>query len=225
MSKPHRQIFDRIVRMELDFGVVPPHLGPKLWIGEPPVMSLSRPATAHGLVPAVDFVLGGARSGKSRLAQQRAENSGLAPVLVATATAGDDEMADRIARHRAERDARWQTVEEPLDLAGRLATEARPGRILVVDCLTLWLTNVMFAPDGLDPDREGEGLAATLSGLAGPVLLVSNEVGLGIVPDNRLARTFRDHQGRLNQRIAAVADRVTFVVAGLPLVLKGNEDR
>lgn len=186
-------------------------------------MSQSRLAASHGFLPAIDFVLGGARSGKSRLAQLRAESSGLAPVLVATATAGDDEMADRIARHRAERDARWQTVEVPLDLAVRLGAEARPDRILVVDCLTLWLTNVMFAPDGRDPDREGEGLAAALSGLAGPILLVSNEVGLGIVPENRLARTFRDHQGRLNQRIAAVADRVTFVAAGLPLVLKGSE--
>lgn len=184
-------------------------------------MSQSRVTPSNGVPPAVDFLLGGARSGKSRLAQLRAESSGLQPVLVATATAGDDEMADRIARHRAERDSRWATVEEPLDLAGRLAAEAGPGRILVVDCLTLWLTNVMFAPDGRDPDREGEGLAAALSTLAGPILLVSNEVGLGIVPDNALARRFRDHQGRLNQRIAAVSDRVTFVAAGLPLVLKG----
>jgi len=175
--------------------------------------------------PKIDFVLGGARSGKSRLAQTRAEASGLIPVLVATATAGDAEMAERIARHRAERDARWLTVEEPIDLAGALRREARPDRILVVDCLTLWLTNRMFAADHVPPedvDAAGRALAASLPELAGPVVLVSNEVGLGIVPDNALARRFRDHQGRLNQTVAAVADSVTFVAAGLPLVLKGR---
>lgn len=179
--------------------------------------------TSRAAPPRVDFLLGGARSGKSRLAQERAEASGLAPVLVATATVGDDEMAERVARHRAERDRRWATVEEPVELAAALLREAAPGRILVVDCLTLWLANVMFAER--DVEAEIGALAAALGRGAGPVVLVSNEVGLGIVPDNRLARDFRDHQGRLNQRVAAVADRVTFVAAGLPVVLKDADRR
>jgi adenosylcobinamide kinase/adenosylcobinamide-phosphate guanylyltransferase len=172
--------------------------------------------------PLVDFVFGGARSGKTRLAQGRAEASGLAPVLIATATAGDGEMAERIARHRAERGDRWTTVEEPLELADALGRTAGPGVIVMVDCLTLWLSNTMFADR--DPEAAGDALAARLGTLAGPVLLVSNEVGLGIVPDNALARRFRDLQGRLNQKIAAVASRVTFVAAGLPLVLKDAPD-
>ena len=171
--------------------------------------------------PPVELVLGGARSGKTALALARAEASGLAPVMVATAQAFDAEMEARIAAHRAERDGRWTTVEESRDLLGALRREAGAGRILVVDCLTLWLSNLLLAE--ADVEAQIETFAAALSGLAGPVVLVSNEVGLGIVPENALARRFRDLQGRLNRTVAAVADRVTFVAAGLPLVLKGGE--
>jgi adenosylcobinamide kinase/adenosylcobinamide-phosphate guanylyltransferase len=166
----------------------------------------------------VTLVLGGARSGKSRFAEGLASASGLDRVYVATAQAFDDEMRERITEHRGRRDAAWRTVEAPLDLAGCLAREAAPGRIVLVDCLTLWLTNALLGH--LDVEREIEGLLASLSRSRGPVLLVSNEVGSGVVPDNALARAFRDHQGRLNQRVAAIASRVTLIVAGLPLDLK-----
>ena len=175
--------------------------------------------SAAAAVPTVELVLGGARSGKTSLALARAEASGLAPVMVATAEAQDDEMRARIAAHRAERGPAWRTIEEPHDLAGVLERETGAGRVLVVDCLTLWLSNRMFAE--VDVEAEIEALAAALGRVGGPVILVSNEVGLGIVPENALARRFRDLQGRLNRRIAAVADRVTFVAAGLPLLLKG----
>lgn len=143
--------------------------------------------------------------------------AGLDPVYVATAQAYDDEMRDRIRLHRAERGG-MATVEAPIDLAASLAAEGRPGRILLVDCLTLWLSNVMLA--GRDVGADSAGLLAVLGYLPCPAVLVSNEVGMGIVPENALARRFRDAQGRLNQQIAAVADEVTFVAAGLPLYLK-----
>ncbi len=168
---------------------------------------------------AVDFVLGGARSGKTRHALGLAQASGLAPVYVATATAFDAEMTTRIDRHKAERGPEWSSIEEPLELPCVLSEAARPERILLVDCLTLWLSNLLFA------EREIEAASAllveTLGHLAGPAILVSNEIGLGIVPDNALARAFRDHQGLLNQMVAKAATRVTFVAAGLPLRLKG----
>ncbi len=165
------------------------------------------------------LVIGGARSGKSRFAEGLAAQSGLAKVYVATATAWDDEMRSKIARHRQDRDgAGWRTLEEPLDLAGALAREAASGTILLVDCLTLWLTNIML--DGRDAEIETRRLVETLADLAGPAILVSNEVGWGIVPENALARTFRDAQGRLNQRMAQACDNVVLVAAGLPLVLK-----
>ena len=166
------------------------------------------------------LVLGGARSGKSRFAQSRAEAGGLQPVLVATAAAGDEEMAARIARHRAERDTRWRTVEAPLDLLAALTRESAPERIVVVDCLTLWLSNLMQA--GADAETESAALANALPGLAGPAIFVSNEVGLGLVPQTPLGRAFRDAQGRLNQAMAAAATEVVFVAAGLPLTLKGG---
>lgn len=173
--------------------------------------------------PRVDFVLGGARSGKSRLALARAEATRLAPLHLATAAAYDDEMADRIARHKAERGPHWGSVEEQLDLVAALGHTIAPERVVVVDCLTLWLSNLIFA--ARDIETEIARLVEALPELSGPVILVSNEVGLGIVPENALARAFRDHQGRLNQRVAAVADRVTFVAAGLPLVLKDERPR
>jgi adenosylcobinamide kinase/adenosylcobinamide-phosphate guanylyltransferase len=140
-------------------------------------------------------------------------------VFCATAQAFDEEMAQRIARHRAERPASWRTVEESLELASVLAREAAPGRCLLVDCLTLWLSNLIFARR----EDEIDALLAILPALPGHLILVSNEVGWGIVPDNPLARAFRDEQGRLNQRIAQLADRVTLVAAGLPLRLKGGD--
>jgi len=164
------------------------------------------------------LVLGGARSGKSRIAQQLAEASRALPVLIATAQGFDDEMRERIAHHRAERAPSWQTHEVPIDLADALRAHAGPGRVVVVDCLTLWLSNVML--DGRDAAREGGLLIETLKTVEGPVVLVSNEVGQGIVPSTALGRSFRDEQGRLNQRIADVCDAVVFVAAGCPLLLK-----
>ncbi len=167
----------------------------------------------------IEFVLGGARSGKTRHALELANASGLQPVYVATGIAFDDEMRDRIARHRQERGPQWSTAEEPRDLCGVIAREAAPDRVLLVDCLTLWLNNIMYAER--ETEAETDALCAALAACAGPIILVSNEVGLGIVPGNALARAFRDAQGRLNQAVARIATRVTFVAAGLPLVLKG----
>jgi adenosylcobinamide kinase/adenosylcobinamide-phosphate guanylyltransferase len=166
----------------------------------------------------VTLVLGGARSGKSAYAESLAEAASGDPVYIATGAAGDAEMAARIADHKARRGERWRTVEEPLDLAGALEREAVGGRVVLVDCLTLWLTNVMAA--GGDPAAEESRLVGALAEVGAPVVLVSNEVGLGIVPDNALARAFRDHAGRLNQAVAGVSDRVVFIAAGLPLTLK-----
>ena len=173
------------------------------------------------------LVIGGARSGKSRFAETLARRSGPDRVYIATATPFDDEMRERIAIHRADR-ARdgWRTVEEPLELAQALRHEAAPGRIVLVDCLTLWLTNVMLG-EATEPARRDAAvacshLAAMVPDLAGPVVFVSNEVGWGIVPDNKLARDFRDAQGRLNQAMAEACDRVVLVAAGLPLTLKGQ---
>lgn len=168
------------------------------------------------------LILGGARSGKSRHAQTLAEASGLAVTVVATARAGDAEMAQRIARHRAERPAHWHTVEEPLALADTLARHAEASRIQVVDCLTLWLLNLLEAGEDVFP-RERAELLAVLPGLAGDVVLVANEVGLGVVPLGELSRRFVDEAGRLNQALAGIADEVVLVAAGLPLYLKGRK--
>jgi adenosylcobinamide kinase/adenosylcobinamide-phosphate guanylyltransferase len=167
----------------------------------------------------ITLILGGARSGKSRHAESLI-TAGPPPWLyVATAEPLDDEMLARIAEHRARRGAGWRDVEAPRDLAGVLS-EIPSGTAVLVDCLTLWLSNLMLA--GAEIDAETERLDAVLARSAAPVVLVSNEVGSGIVSDNALARRFRDAQGRLNQRIAARADRVVLMVAGLPLVVKGN---
>lgn len=164
------------------------------------------------------LILGGARSGKSRYAQKLAEASGKTSVLIATADAGDDEMAERIEKHRAERAAHWRVVEEQIDLAGVLSREAAADRVLVVDCLTLWLSNLMCAAK--DADTAISALAAALARLDGTVIFVTNEIGLGIVPESKLGRAFRDAQGRLNQSLAAACDTVLFIAAGLPLQLK-----
>ncbi len=169
----------------------------------------------HG---SLTFVLGGARSGKSRHAEELVAAHPAPWTYLATAQAFDDEMSGRIAHHRARRDARWITQETPRDLVAALDAVA-DGRPLLVDCLTLWLTNVMLG--GGDVDGACEGLAEALSRPRGPWVVVANEVGLGIVPDNALARSFRDAAGRLNQMVAARADRVLFMVAGLPMRVKG----
>lgn len=165
------------------------------------------------------LVVGGARSGKSALAERLVTGTARRRHYIATADAWDDEMKARIAEHRAARGAAWETVEAPLDLAGALAAVPAEDAVLV-DCATLWLTNQMLA--GSDHDAAAAGLLAALVTCAAPVVIVSNEVGWGIVPDNALARRFRDAQGRLNQQIAARADLVVGVMAGLPVVLKGT---
>ena len=165
------------------------------------------------------LLLGGARSGKSRLAQARAEaDAQAALVYIATGEARDAEMGERIARHRADRGARWRTVEVPIDLPEAVSRERGPGRVVLVDCLTLWLSNLLLGEHDVS-DATVRLLDALQIG-GGTVLLVSNEVGLGIVPDNALARRFRDEAGRLHQSVAAVADEVLWVAAGLSMRMK-----
>lgn len=164
------------------------------------------------------LVLGGARSGKSGFAQRQAESLPGDLIYVATAQALDAEMADRIARHQAERGARWQTVEAPLDLTKVIESKSCPENVLLVDCLTLWASNLMFAESDLA--QAISGLSSALGKVPGKIILVSNEVGLGIVPDNALARRFRDVAGEINQAVARSVDSVVFVAAGLPMVLK-----
>jgi adenosylcobinamide kinase/adenosylcobinamide-phosphate guanylyltransferase len=167
---------------------------------------------------ATTLVLGGARSGKSAFAERLIGDSGLARIYLATATAGDDEMKARIAHHRARRGDGWTTVEEPLALVDALTRVATRGHAVLVDCLTLWLSNLMFAQR--DSDVEGRRLMRFLDVANCPVVLVSNEVGLGLVPETPLGRDFRDAQGRLNQIVAAAVPDVAFIAAGLPLWLK-----
>jgi adenosylcobinamide kinase/adenosylcobinamide-phosphate guanylyltransferase len=164
------------------------------------------------------LVLGGQRSGKSRFAEATVQASGKSPVFIATATAGDDEMRGRIAAHRASRGPNWMTIEEPLDLGSALGNVTRPGRAVLVDCLTLWLSNLIEAKRPLE--AEFARLIDALAAAACPVVLVSNEVGSGIIPDNALARRYADALGQLNQRVAAAADRVVLMAAGLPILIK-----
>jgi adenosylcobinamide kinase/adenosylcobinamide-phosphate guanylyltransferase len=164
------------------------------------------------------LLLGGARSGKSRLAEQLAEKHPGRLVYIATAEAWDDEMKARIAEHKARRGDRWHSIEAPIAVAEVIRALPPDTGVVLVDCLTLWLSNLMHA--GRDIAAEIAGLLTALNAVGFPVLLVSNEVGLGIVPDNKLARDFRDAQGRLNQAVAAAADHAIFMAAGLPLVLK-----
>ncbi|MDF2383516.1 bifunctional adenosylcobinamide kinase/adenosylcobinamide-phosphate guanylyltransferase [Nostoc ellipsosporum NOK] len=164
------------------------------------------------------FVLGGARSGKSRYAQQRAEALPGRHVFIATAEAWDAEMAERIARHRADRDARWETVDAPRDLSAALDAASGTGAVVLVDCLTLWASNLLLAD--ADIEQATAGLRAAIMRFDGRLILVANETGLGIVPDNALARRFRDAAGRINQAVAAVAEEVTLIVAGLPMRVK-----
>ena len=164
------------------------------------------------------FVIGGARSGKSRYAQARAEAMEGDLFYVATAEALDDEMAARIASHRADRGKRWATIEAPLALAEVIARSSRPDTTLLVDCLTLWASNLMLHER--DIATETSRLVAALQAAAGRIILVTNEVGLGIVPDNALARRFRDTAGQINQSVAAVANEAMFLVAGLAMRVK-----
>lgn len=165
------------------------------------------------------LVLGGARSGKSRYAQERCEAiAGGRLAYVATAQAFDAEMTDRIARHQSERGSRWLTVEAPLDLAGAIAGTAAGADAILVDCLTLWLSNLMLAEADIPAARAA--LAGAVTACPVPVILVANEVGLGIVPGNALARRFRDEAGWLNQDMARLCREVVLVTAGLPLTLK-----
>ncbi|MBY0362212.1 MAG: bifunctional adenosylcobinamide kinase/adenosylcobinamide-phosphate guanylyltransferase [Phreatobacter sp.] len=175
---------------------------------------MSLPPTS---LPPLTLVLGGARSGKSRHAERLVEATPGPWTYVATAQAFDDEMRLRIATHRDRRSAAWHTVDAPLELAAAIRA-APPGRAVLVDCLTLWLTNVLLADR--DTAVDSAALIAACQESPGPLVLVSNEVGLGIVPDNALARRFRDAAGRLHQDLAAVADRVVFMVAGLPMQVK-----
>lgn len=163
------------------------------------------------------LILGGARSGKTRHALACAERLGPHRVYLATAEAGDEEMRERILRHRQERGPGWRTLEAPLDLVGALAAAGRTDAVLV-DCLTLWLSNLILV--GRDPESETTRLIEALATAPAPVVLVSNEVGMGIVPESPLARRFRDVQGRTNQRVAAAVRLVDFVAAGLPITLK-----
>lgn len=184
--------------------------------------------------PMIELILGGARSGKSALAEQRAAESGLAVTYIATAQAGDDEMARRIAHHQSRRAEHWALVEEPLHLAAALVDHAAADRCLLVECLTLWLSNLLHAGTAAKQAEAGQEVSCPLLAfetsalldclpqLPGRVILVSNEVGLGIVPLGAATRLYVDDAGRLNQSIARIAQRVTFVAAGLPLELKGG---
>ncbi len=165
------------------------------------------------------LILGGARSGKSARAMSLAELAGERRVFIATAEALDAEMVDRIARHQAERGEVWTTIEEPLDLVGAIGQATQSSDVCLVDCLTLWLSNLMHHK--MEIERETERLCDMIESHTQPIILVSNEVGLGLVPETPLGRRFRDAQGRLNQDLARVCRRVEFIAAGLPITLKG----
>jgi adenosylcobinamide kinase/adenosylcobinamide-phosphate guanylyltransferase len=171
----------------------------------------------------LELILGGARSGKSRFAERLAAESGLSVTYIATSQALDGEMTERIAHHRERRPAHWALVEEPLQLARVLREQAAAERCLLVDCLTLWLTNLLMLDDSARLAEERDALLECLDGLPGRVLLVSNETGLGVVPLGELTRRYVDEAGWLHQAVAERAQRVTFMVAGLPMTLKGAQ--
>ncbi|MTI46047.1 adenosylcobinamide kinase /adenosylcobinamide-phosphate guanylyltransferase [Roseibium hamelinense] len=168
------------------------------------------------------LVIGGARSGKSRFAEHLIVSSGLPRTYIATSTPFDDEMTARIAKHRRERGRWWATIEEPLDIASVIFRETGPEKAVLVDCLTLWLNNLIFYEK--DIAAETLRLCELVKDLRGPCVFVSNEVGLGIVPENRLSRSFRDAQGRLNQDIGEACGKVVFVAAGQPMLLKPRQE-
>ncbi len=166
------------------------------------------------------LVLGGVRSGKSRYAEELARGQARAVTLIATAEARDEEMAARIEAHRHHRDVRWRVIEEPLALAATLRATISPESLVIVDCLTVWLSNLLGGQDADAARRETQALLDTLSSLTGDCILISNEVGFGIIPANALARRFGDEAGVLHQRIARQCDRVVLMVAGVPLTVK-----
>jgi len=170
----------------------------------------------------VTLILGGARSGKSLRAEALAEESGLPVTYIATAPKidGDEEWQARIKKHQLRRNSDWRTIEEEIDLSEAITAAIDEGRLVFVDCLTLWLSNLLYRER--DVEQEIALLCKALLNSSGEMILVSNEVGMGLVPENELGREFRDTQGRMNQKLAAVADRVEFVAAGLPLCLKGE---
>lgn len=194
------------------------------WNGEPPVYPMY-PMTRT-------FVFGGARSGKSAYAEKLASSSGKNVVYIATAQAGDSEMAARISHHRARRDQAWTTVEEPLALGTAIQKWSRPESVVLIDCLTIWLSNLLFSQQQAMPEvgditppacfhEERERFLTALEQAHGDILIVSNEVGMGIVPQGAISRWFVDEAGRLNQAVAARCERAVWVAAGLPLTLKG----
>ncbi len=169
-----------------------------------------------------ELILGGARSGKSALAQQHAEASDLKIICIVTATPDDAEMAERIAHHQANRPSAWRVVEEPIELAAALMEHADQNHCLLVDCLTLWLSNILS--DGESTfDRQRAALLDSLPRLPGRIILVGNEIGLGVIPMGKLTRRFVDENGRLHQEIASRCERVTLCVAGLPMTLKDDQ--
>ncbi|MFC0691524.1 bifunctional adenosylcobinamide kinase/adenosylcobinamide-phosphate guanylyltransferase [Paraburkholderia humisilvae] len=174
--------------------------------------------------PDVTLIVGGARSGKSAHAEQLASDSARPVTYIATARVADDEFAARVAQHRARRPAHWRVVEAPVDLAGTLAAADAPGHCILIDCLTLWLANLLCPPDNATPTGDYQthfdAFDAALAAAQSKVIVVSNEIGLGVVPLGAATRLYVDELGRLNQRIAARAAAVTLMVAGLPLVLK-----
>ena len=170
----------------------------------------------------LELILGGARSGKSRLAERLAAGSGLAVTYIATSQALDGEMSARIQHHRQRRPADWGLVEEPLELARALRDNAAPGRCLLVDCLTLWLTNLLMLDDDTRLAMQRDAFLEALAELPGRIILVSNETGLGVVPLGELTRRYVDEAGWLHQAVAERAERVVFTVAGLPMLLKGE---
>ncbi|WP_068316249.1 bifunctional adenosylcobinamide kinase/adenosylcobinamide-phosphate guanylyltransferase [Polycladidibacter hongkongensis] len=181
-------------------------------------MSMAEQQPAATRCASLVLVVGGARSGKSAYAERLVEASGRACVYVASGQAFDGEMQERIGQHQSRRGAQWRTVEEPLDLAGVVARESAAETCLLIDCLTLWTSNLMHA--GCELDTAANELCAALLRARGPVVLVSNEVGLGIVPENKLARRFRDEAGRINQQVANACDTVMFMASGQALQLK-----
>ena len=176
-----------------------------------------------GKFPRVTLITGGARAGKSRYAERLMSARPARHAVVATGVAGDAEMAARIARHKAERDPGWEVIEQSISVRAAVRNAARPDRVVLLDCLTLWISNLMG--ERRDIEAEVEGLVGTLRNAAGPVIVITNEVGLGIVPDNAPARAYRDHLGRANQSVAAAADCVLLMTAGIPLALKGELPR
>ena len=178
--------------------------------------------TGHTMTSTKTLILGGVRSGKSRLAERLATESQLSVIYIATATIEDEEMRERIALHRAQRPDHWQVIEEPLELASVLSQHANTGHCLLVDCLTLWLTNLLTNPDPSRFDTEYAAFLTVLPHLTGRLILVSNETNMGVTPMGELSRRYCDEAGKLHQEIAQYCDQVVLTVAGLPLILKGE---